>query len=402
MHELQRILERQVRKLASGVLSEPQRASFDGSSEADVRMLGRHERMFSLLERMLSVDDHRAPVSRHGALCSALIAVGLAAMTAACGGSSSRPDEFTGTIAFKGYENRLFTVDAGDSTVTRIGRYSSSGAPTWSPDGATIAYSLSGGDLVIADATGSGARRLRTPWCFEPQFSPDGSRVVCDVVEPNTIAVVDARTGKMLLETDDCCWQPAWSPDGRQLAYVSYGTYDPKRPHAGYVGPSGLFIMNADGSGKRRVAKNVSYDETPVWSSRGDIAFVGDGGIWAVKASGRDLRRLMRADGRDTRGLAWSPNGQKLVFGHGDGDYEVFVVNADGSGLENLTANEKIQDEWPSWSPDGRAIVFTSDRDGGMDQVFAMRSDGSGETQLTDDQRYVWGGICCAVWSPTG
>ena len=72
-------------------------------------------------------------------------------------------------------------------------------------------------------------------------------------------------------------------------------------------------------------------------------------------------------------------------------------MNADGTGLANLTNNEKIQDEWPSWSPDGQAITFVSDRDGGLDQIFAMRVDGSGQTQLTDDQR---GSACCPVWSP--
>ena len=145
--------------------------------------------------------------------------------------------------------------------------------------------------------------------------------------------------------------------------------------------------------------KNVSYDK-PAWSSRGVVAFVGKGGIWSIRASGTELRRLGLASGDE---LAWSPDGDKLAFRGGDGDFEIFVVNADGSGLENLTNNLKIQDESPSWSADGKAIAFIRERQQELAQVFAMRADGSGQTQLThDDQagKYHQAGKCCPMWSP--
>jgi Tol biopolymer transport system component len=326
-----------------------------------------------------------------------ILAAVLALTTIGCAGSSSRPEEFTGAIAFVGNGQRLFTVDAADSTLTRIGRRDTSGTASWSPDGATVAYSTPKGEIVLADSSGGGERRLTRPWCFNPAYSPEGSRIVCDVTEPIVITIVNARNGSRVAETPDCCYRPTWSPDGRQIAYSSFGTYDPKR---GYVGPSGVFVMNADATHRRLIArKSVDDNGTPpAWSSRGAIAFISDGAIWTVSVSGKGLHRLVPADGRGMRGLAWSPDGAKLAFGHGDGDYEVFVVNEDGSGVENLTDNEKIQDEWPSWSPDGRAIVFVSDRDDGVDQVFAMRVDGSGETQITNDRRW---SACCASWSPS-
>jgi Tol biopolymer transport system component len=324
--------------------------------------------------------------------------------TIGCAGSADRPDEFTGAIAYTApriygaIENSVFTVDAADATVTRIGRRSSTGAPTWSPDGASLAYSTPDYKIMIADASGGSEKRLARHFCTGPVFSPEGSLLACDITEPNAITVLDASDGSVVAQTGDCCWQPAWSPNGRQVAYVSYGTFDRKGLH----GPSGLFVMNADGTHRRRLAKNVSYNDKPAWSSRDLIAFVGEGVISTVRASGGGLRILVPRDGD---GLAWAPDGAKLAYTGGDGDFEIFIVNADGTGLENLTDNEKIQDESPSWSPDGKAIAFVREPQKELAQVFVMRADGSGQTQLTHNDRagkYHQAGKCCPMWSPAG
>jgi Tol biopolymer transport system component len=329
-----------------------------------------------------------------------VVAALLAVTTFGCAGSSSRPDGLTGAIAFVGPGNRVLTVDATDSKVTRIGRRSVSGGPDWSPDGTTLAYSTPDSLIVIANASGEGERSLGRKGCYGPIFSPDGHRLACENTEPNVVTVIDVDDGGLVARTPDCCYRPTWSPDGRKIAYSSFGTYKPKTGL--YVGPDGLFVMDVDGSNMRLVAKKSVADNTPpAWSSRGRIAFVSDddGGIWTVSASGAALRRIVSADAHPQRRLAWSPDGTKLTFEGGDGDFEVFVVNADGSGLSNLTDNERIQDEWPSWSPDGKAIAFVSNQDEGLNQIFAMRVDGSGLTQLTSDSG---GGACCPVWSAAG
>ena len=333
------------------------------------------------------------------------LAVPLALSPIGCGGSSSRPDELAGRIAFVGHRDRVFTVDAADSTLTRIGRSPGSGRASWSPDGTTLAYSNPDGVIVVAKVPGDGESRLPRPFentrCYDPVYSPDGSLLACDLTEPWMITVVDAGDGALVGRTPDCCYHPAWSPDGRRIAYISFGTFNRKVGEDGtYVGPAGIFVMNADGTHRRLVVRtNVDLQPSPAWSSRDSIAFIGgDGAISTVDAAGTGLRRIVPlAEARPEGGLAWSPDGAKLAFQGGDGDYEIFVVNADGSGLTNLTNNDRIQDESPSWSPDGQAITFVSSRDEGPSQVFAMRADGSGQTQLTHDDGW---SACCPAWSP--
>jgi len=328
-----------------------------------------------------------------------LVAVLLALSTMGCGGSSSRPDEFTGTIAFIADGLRVHTVDAADSAQMRIGRAWSSGPPSWSPDGATVAYSTQKSEVMLASASGAGERQLTRASCYDPVYSPDGTRLLCEYIEPNVVTVLDATDGSVLTETGDCCLEPVWSPDGRQIAYLSYGTYNPQGE---LIGQKGLFVMNADGTRRRLIAKSVDqrYLTRPAWSNRGTIAFLGaDGGIWTVSASGTGLTELVPTDAGNMVSFAWAPDGGRLAIQLGDGDYEIFVVNADGTGLKNLTDNEKIQDTTPTWSPDGGAIAFVRESHNEFAQIFAMRADGSGETQITTDQRQSAESL---AWSPVG
>ena len=100
---------------------------------------------------------------------------------------------------------------------------------------------------------------------------------------------------------------PAWSPDGRKLAFVSQRD-----------GNSEIYVMNADGSAQENLTRQPASDSHPSWS--------------------RDGRRIVFVSRRD-------------------GNAEIYVMNADGSGLRNLTRTPS-DDLDPAWSPDGRAIAF--------------------------------------------
>ena len=100
-----------------------------------------------------------------------------------------------------------------------------------------------------------------------------------------------------------------------------------------------LYVMNADGSGQRLLARGAWEDIA--WSPDGrEIAFlrVGAGekpGLYVVKADGSGERRLTRD--AQASGLAWTPDGQTIAFTRVRGGYrDVYVMNADGSGQRRL------------------------------------------------------------------
>ena len=97
--------------------------------------------------------------------------------------------------------------------------------------------------------------------------------------------------------------------------------------------------------------------------------------------------------------LSWSPDGTKIAFSsdRDGGLQEIYVMNADGSGQTRLTITSAYN-FFPSWSPDGAKIAFTSSRNGGF-QIFVMNADGSGQTNLST---VPVGEDIAPAWSPDG
>ena len=311
-------------------------------------------------------------------LCGVCAIVALLVSATGCGGGGNDLD---GTIAFvRGDHWKLFVADASGGHERQIGNSESISVPAWSPHGDEIAYGNGSGEVVITSLSGTDERRIAAS-CYGPVWSPRADRIACDYTEPWEIRIVDPVAKSVQTITADCCSQPAWSPDGRQIAYYSMGEYDEDR---GYVGPSGTFVMAADGSRKRRLTPHGSNTIRPAWSPDGRTIALSDGAaVWSISPDGTGLRTLLPADGT-TRDLAWSPDSTTLAFTHGDGhDFEVFAINADGSGLGNLTENNGVHDRSPAWSPDGSAIAFSSNRDGNSG-IYTMNADGTDQTRITD------------------
>lgn len=236
------------------------------------------------------------------------------------------------------------------------------GAATWSPDGRRIAFvtvCLSSrarpcdwrAELNVMNADGSGQRNLSREW--GSALGPPWGRV------------------------------PAWSPDWRRIAFLQ--ERGSKRGYPNYGRNSDIYVMNADGSGRRQLTRGPQTDGDPVWSPDGrKNAFVRvEGGladIYVVNADGSGLRRLAHAiafrpmSGGPSLGWranpAWSPDGRRIAFASNRaGNYDIFVVNADGFvnpdggfGLRKLTRSRR-NDRDPVWSPDGRLIAFQGRRD---------------------------------------
>ena len=176
---------------------------------------------------------------------------------------------------------------------------------------------------------------------------------------------------------------PAWSPDGRKIAFVS-----------GRDGNSNIYVMDADGKNVHQLTDHPVSDTNPAWSPNGqEIAFQstrdGNIDIYVMDTNGGNIRRLTHRLAFDIT-PAWSPNGRKIAFvSYGSGvNFAIYIMDADGSDIERLT---NYPAEFPVWSPDGKQLAFDSNknRDGVPNsdkEIYVIDADGKNERQLTQNR----------------
>ena len=177
--------------------------------------------------------------------------------------------------------------------------------------------------------------------------------------------------------------RPAWSPDGKRIAYQRF-----ERGGSDFVPlQSEIAVMNANGKGVRRLTRNLVDDLNPAWSPAGVIAFRTNRDdnweLYSIRPDGSGLRRLTSTPAVDLN-PSWSPDGRLLAFASdrdATGNFEIYVMNPDGSGVRRLT-NDPANDLEPAWAPSGRRIVFTSDRGGSL-QIYSMTAAGADLRRLT-------------------
>ncbi len=215
-------------------------------------------------------------------------------------------------------------------------------APSWSPDGRSVAYtSDDGGHLGIWIRQVPGERAIRV-----------------------SMPAVDEA-------------QPAWSPDGNWIAFVSarnrggrLGIFLGSRPIETYVaGQDGdLFLMQALGGTARKLADDA-YD--PTWSPDGKrVAFrsIRDGS-WRLYTIDVDSGGIEMITGVNPRALepAWSPNGRWIAYVGGASaatGWDIYVVPSGGGTPIQLTNDRATVALSPSWSADSRAVTYSSNRRG--------------------------------------
>jgi Tol biopolymer transport system component len=277
-------------------------------------------------------------------------------------------------------------------------------APAWSRDGRTIVFVSwrdGNGEVYAMDADGSSPRNLTQDPAKDvhPAWSPEGRRIafVSRRDGNSEVYVMNADgSGKRNLTrnraTDD---YPTWSSDGRRIAFLRPATRRYKMPGRDVIRRGHhLYVVNADGSGLRRLTRNPgsvlssagnNIGGQIVWSPDGQTIYFGR---YLVRTDGSGARRLPYL----TATAVWSPDGTRIAFARmrvrtGPGPCcnpsatDIYVVNADGSGKRKLTHNARYNAE-PAWSPDGRKIAFRSTRNGNRD-IYVMNADGSGKRNLT-------------------
>ena len=307
-----------------------------------------------------------------GALVVAGVAAGLSQATAPGG---------NGRIAFNRYELHDTPLTAhivvansdgsGQRTITHASRQYEDDQPDWSPDGSRILFERCVNDnchLWTMRPNGSDQRRLsprcppgatappRCPDDTYPAYSPDGRHITFTRYR-------SGKAGEVVMVADANLHHPraiargymsGWSPDGKQLVFVS----KPRSFHA-------VFVANADGSGLRRITPwRLRANSHPDWSPDGTrILFAGGpldhGNLYTIRPDGTSLKQLTHFSGltRISTG-SWSPDGKWIVFGTVVGAVnrsgatlnDVFVMNADGSHIRPITRTVNW-DGSPDWGP---------------------------------------------------
>lgn len=271
-----------------------------------------------------------------------------------------------GRIAFFDYAGlQIYSIDPDGSGRTQLTSGDQANQyPAWSADGSTIAY-------VRSRGLEAGRHSIMT-------MNADGT---------NKTVVFRAKDARKEI------LGPAWSPDGSQIVFCAEG----RRPPA-------LFVVGADGSGLTKITRGRHLDCHPSWSPDGNsIAFATIKGNHFAIAT-------MATDGSDRtivvpRGINdepdWSPDGSQIVFfrlAHGDPRSDIFVINVDGTGRTRLTDTPKRWEWSPTFSPNGQRIAFGRGQGPrAVDQadIFSVAMDGTDKQRLTDTNRldefwYTW------------
>jgi Tol biopolymer transport system component len=338
------------------------------------------------------------------------------------GNGSSWGDQHTensnGKIAFIRHPD-IYVMNSDGTGQTNLTRTKVAvGGGVWSPNGKKIALSArSAGehslDIYVIDAAGTGETNLtRTKAGSEgaPSWSPDSKKITYlrgsgpsgEIYNDIYVMNSDGTSKTRLIRATDTknfevgFESPAWSPDGEKIAFIRTTRVDfvngSPSSAAPATGPSGLYVMKPDGTGLRKLSREMPYAQSPLWSPEGkEIAFSGAGEKnYVVNVGGAKLRELMPNVQDHVSSYSWSPNGKKIALAavHYRRELDIYVVDADGTGQTNLTSTKTIIEDEPSWSPDGKQIAFTravaGDVHAGQD-VYLMNADGTGRSCLANN-----------------
>src|SRR5438876_10589268 len=272
--------------------------------------------------------------------------------------------------------------------------------PAFSPDGQRIAFrsEREGGGVFVMGATGESVKRL-TNFGFNPAWSPDGKEIACADEGPLDPAVrnnpnsriwaVNVATGEKRLVTKEDSIQPNWSPHGYRIAYNGRRN----------LAQRDIWTIPAGGGEAAEVTNDAAVEGSPVWSPDGKYLYFasdrsGSMNVWRVPIEEQTGKVLGPPEAVTTPSpysaqLSFSRDGQRMVYSQ-----MVRVANLQQVGFDPAKETVMGQPVWitqgsrsantPNLSPDGEWLAF--DTQGGKQyHLFVIRRDGTGLRQLTDD-----------------
>jgi TolB protein len=209
--------------------------------------------------------------------------------------------------------------------------------------------------------------------------APAANQLLAFVRGGDVFTIASDGTGARRLIRD--AYAPSWSPDGKEIAFVSARSGDEE-----------IYVARADGTQARRLTVLPGPDLSPSWAPDGSqLAWSRAGEIWTMARFGSDKRRVVRKAEvwHEHHSPTW--HGRRIVFSSirvSAFNAELYSVRAfDGGGLRRLTFTKGADgilgdDGMPDFSPDGRRVAFSSNR---LQQaeIYLMNADGSAQRRLT-------------------
>jgi len=222
-------------------------------------------------------------------------------------------------------------------------------------------------DIIFERLTGNpGAFTSRLAYVTS-EWSQDGERITLKVAD------ADGHNPQTIVSSKEPIMSPAWSPDGRRLAYVSFEEHK-----------SAIFVQELTTGRRERVAAYPGINSSPAWSPDGNrlaltLSRDGNPEIYILDLMSRSLRRLTESPGIDTE-PAWSPDGSEIFFTSGrSGDPQIYRMPVTGGEAKRVTFTYDYNGRC-SLSPDGRSLVMVS-RVGGQFRI-ALMDLSTGSTRL--------------------
>ncbi|HMA67545.1 MAG TPA: Tol-Pal system beta propeller repeat protein TolB [Desulfosalsimonadaceae bacterium] len=246
---------------------------------------------------------------------------------------------------------------------------------------------------------------------FIRKHGGDSSITVCDFDGHNPEQIVSSKAITLF---------PAWSPDGRRIAYTSYARGKPEifvkelgaggSPRISYdgvnitptwvpgtggkmaatlsvSGDEEIYLLTDSGKIDKRLTDSWGIDVSPSFSPDGsEMAFVskrsGSPQVYIQELGSGDVRRLTYEGSYNTE-PAWSPEGDRIAYSSMEnGRADICVIGVDGGSRQQLT-RDSGSNESPAWSPDGSLIVFSSTRSGKA-KLYVMTASGTDQRPLLD------------------